>query len=203
MKPPSVMMMTPNGRFACSRRLCLSMSDFHPESWNPMWSVSTILMGLYSFMLDNAATLGSVTSSTAQKKRFATESLEVNCKNPAFRKLFPDLVELHERRKSEAIAHRREVDASSSAGSATSGGAGSTAATAAAAAAVAAGVPPPGGKAGPGSSAGGGRAAAAAGGGGGAGTGGAGAGGGEFFCWVSMAVAIGVCGAAYVLATVE
>ncbi|CAN0428374.1 unnamed protein product, partial [Hapterophycus canaliculatus] len=66
MKPPSVMMLTPNGRFACSRRLCLSMSDFHPESWNPMWSVSTILMGLYSFMLDNAGTLGSVTSSTAQ-----------------------------------------------------------------------------------------------------------------------------------------
>ena len=68
MKPPSVMMLTPNGRFACSRRLCLSMSDFHPESWNPMWSVSTILMGLYSFMLDNANTLGSVTSSTAQAR---------------------------------------------------------------------------------------------------------------------------------------
>ncbi|CAN0131613.1 unnamed protein product [Ectocarpus sp. 12 AP-2014] len=198
MKPPSVMMMTPNGRFACSRRLCLSMSDFHPESWNPMWSVSTILMGLYSFMLDNAATLGSVTSSTAQKKRFATESLEVNCKNPAFRKLFPDLVELHERRKSEAIAHRREVDASSSAGSATSGAGLTTAAVAAAAAAG--GGPPSGGKAGSGSSAGGG---GRAGGGGGAGTGGAGAGGGEFFCWVSVAVAIGVCGAAYVLATEE
>ncbi|CAN0384051.1 unnamed protein product [Ascophyllum nodosum] len=99
MKPPSVMMLTPNGRFACSRRLCLSMSDFHPESWNPMWSVSTILMGLYSFMLDTTATLGSVTSTTAQKKKFAAESLEFNCKNSAFRKLFPDLVELNERRK--------------------------------------------------------------------------------------------------------
>ncbi|CAN0155175.1 unnamed protein product [Ectocarpus sp. 6 AP-2014] len=200
MKPPSVMMMTPNGRFACSRRLCLSMSDFHPESWNPMWSVSTILMGLYSFMLDNAATLGSVTSSTAQKKRFATESLEVNCKNPAFRKLFPDLVELHERRKSEAIAHRREADASASAGSATSG-AGLTTGAAAAAAAAAGGGVPSGGKAGSGASAGGG--GRAAGGGGGVGTGAPGAAGGEFFCWVSVAVAMGVCGAAYVLATVE
>ncbi|CAN0424080.1 unnamed protein product, partial [Hapterophycus canaliculatus] len=45
----------------------------------------------------------------AQKKKFAAESLEVNCKNPAFRKLFPELVELHERRKADALARREEV----------------------------------------------------------------------------------------------
>ncbi|CAM9758843.1 unnamed protein product [Pylaiella littoralis] len=189
MKPPSVMMMTPNGRFATSKRLCLSMSDFHPESWNPMWSVSTILMGLYSFMLDNAATLGSVTSSTAQKKRLAAESLAYNCKTPAFRKLFPELVELHERRKADALAQWREVrefgGASGAASAAALGGGGSrTAATTAAAAA---------GKAGTASTSVGGR--------GGGGNGGAGtAGGGEILCWMSAAVAVGVCGAAYVFA---
>uniref|UniRef100_A0A7S4EEG4 UBC core domain-containing protein n=1 Tax=Pseudo-nitzschia australis TaxID=44445 RepID=A0A7S4EEG4_9STRA len=31
LKPPSVIMMTKNGRFQPNRRLCLSMSDFHPE----------------------------------------------------------------------------------------------------------------------------------------------------------------------------
>lgn len=51
MKPPSVYMTTPNGRFKTNQRLCLSMSDFHPETWNPMWSVSSILTGLYSFMV--------------------------------------------------------------------------------------------------------------------------------------------------------
>jgi ubiquitin-conjugating enzyme E2 J2 len=35
LKPPSVMMLTPSGRFQPNRRLCLSMSDFHPETWNP------------------------------------------------------------------------------------------------------------------------------------------------------------------------
>lgn len=44
-----------------------------------------------------------------QKKRLATESLEANCKTPAFRKLFPELVELHERRKADAVAQRKEV----------------------------------------------------------------------------------------------
>lgn len=101
MKPPSVMMITPNGRFKTNQRLCLSMSDFHPETWNPMWSVSSILTGLYSFMLENQATLGSISTSDAQKRKYAAASLESNCSNATFRKLFPDLVELHEQRQKE------------------------------------------------------------------------------------------------------
>ena len=50
-KPPSIYIQTPNGRFKCNTRLCLSISDFHPDTWNPAWSVSTILTGLLSFMV--------------------------------------------------------------------------------------------------------------------------------------------------------
>ena len=25
------------------------MSDFHPETWNPLWSVSSVITGLYTF----------------------------------------------------------------------------------------------------------------------------------------------------------
>ena len=39
------------GRFQPDTRLCLSMSDFHPSTWNPSWSVATILTGLLSFMV--------------------------------------------------------------------------------------------------------------------------------------------------------
>lgn len=38
-------------RFKTNTRLCLSISDFHPDTWNPAWSVSTILTGLLSFMV--------------------------------------------------------------------------------------------------------------------------------------------------------
>lgn len=34
------------------------MTDFHPESWNPLWSVATILTGLLSFMSDTQHTTG-------------------------------------------------------------------------------------------------------------------------------------------------
>lgn len=101
-KPPSIQMLTPNGRFKICTRLCLSMSDFHPETWNPMWSVGTILMGLYSFMHEDAATYGSIVTTDAFKRKAALESLEYNCKNATFASLFPDLVELHEEEKKKA-----------------------------------------------------------------------------------------------------
>lgn len=41
-RPPSIFMITPNGRFETNRRLCLSISDFHPETWVPTWSVSQV-----------------------------------------------------------------------------------------------------------------------------------------------------------------
>ncbi|ODV79242.1 ubiquitin-conjugating enzyme E2 6 [Suhomyces tanzawaensis NRRL Y-17324] len=93
-KPPSISMVTPNGRFACNQRLCLSISDFHPDTWNPAWSVSTILTGLLSFMTGDEKTAGSITSSDSVKRKLARESKEWNMReNVRFRKQFPDLVE--------------------------------------------------------------------------------------------------------------
>lgn len=109
-KPPGVMMLTPNGRFKPNRRLCLSMSDFHPESWNPMWSISTILMGLCSFMNDNKPTTGSIETSVAAKKKFAAESLEYNVKNDKlFCSLFPEYVEMFEKKEAERKARLAEL----------------------------------------------------------------------------------------------
>ncbi|KAL3720717.1 hypothetical protein ACJRO7_005516 [Eucalyptus globulus] len=92
-KPPGITMITPNGRFMTQKKICLSMSDFHPESWNPMWSVSSILTGLLSFMMDNSPTTGSVNTTAEEKQRLAKSSLAFNCKNQTFRKIFPEYVE--------------------------------------------------------------------------------------------------------------
>lgn len=45
------------------------------------WSVGTILMGLYSFMLEEAPTYGSVVTSAQYKRQAAAESLEYNSRN--------------------------------------------------------------------------------------------------------------------------
>ncbi|EEY54778.1 ubiquitin-conjugating enzyme E2 [Phytophthora infestans T30-4] len=107
MKPPSVIMCTPNGRFDINRRICLSMSDFHPETWNPLWAVGSILTGLYSFMLENKLTTGGVVTTEDAKRAYATASLEYNCKDKNFRVLFADLVRM-QREKEKASAAPKE-----------------------------------------------------------------------------------------------
>jgi ubiquitin-conjugating enzyme E2 J2 len=69
--PPAIRMHTPSGRFQPSTRLCLSISDFHPKSFNPAWEVSTILTGLLSFMTGEEMTTGSVRASEQERKLFA------------------------------------------------------------------------------------------------------------------------------------
>ncbi|XP_056648535.1 ubiquitin-conjugating enzyme E2 J2-like [Diorhabda carinulata] len=91
-KPPSIYMITPNGRFKTNKKLCLSISDFHPDTWNPAWSVSTILTGLLSFMLEKSPTLGSIETTDYDKRQFAYQSLEFNLRNKTFSDLFPETV---------------------------------------------------------------------------------------------------------------
>jgi ubiquitin-conjugating enzyme E2 J1 len=33
MKPPSIILLTPNGRFETNKKICLSISGYHPETW--------------------------------------------------------------------------------------------------------------------------------------------------------------------------
>lgn len=92
-KPPSILMITPNGRFQTNTRLCLSISDYHPDTWNPAWSVLTILVGLLSFMTGTESTAGLISTSNSAKKRFAADSKRYNLiDNLQFRKQFPDLL---------------------------------------------------------------------------------------------------------------
>ena len=116
-RPPAIVMVTPSGRFQSNTRLCLSMSDYHPESWNPSWSVASILTGLQSFFYENTATTGSVSCSARERRALAAASAAFNEKNPAFRKVFPDLIlgrggsgnDIVERRGGKARRRRRRV----------------------------------------------------------------------------------------------
>ena len=68
MKPPAIKMITPNGRFVPNSRICLSISDFHPESWNPIWKAENIIVGLLSFMLSNETSVGTIFDSEVIRK---------------------------------------------------------------------------------------------------------------------------------------
>jgi len=89
-KPPGIKMLTPSGRFQPDRKICFSMSDFHPGSWNPAWTVATILTGLLSFMLSDEMTTGGVTSTDAERRVYASRSHAWNLQNKRFREMFPE-----------------------------------------------------------------------------------------------------------------
>lgn len=92
-KPPAIRMVTPSGRFKEDTRLCLSMSDYHPDTWNPSWSVSTILTGLLSFMTSEENTTGAIVTTQEHKRKMARASKEYNAlRNARFKAVFPELV---------------------------------------------------------------------------------------------------------------
>lgn len=113
-KPPAIYMITPNGRFKTNRKLCLSISDFHPDSWNPAWSVSTILTGLLSFMLEKSPTLGSIDTTDFDKRQLAYRSLDFNLNSNVFCELFPEIVEkiqaeIEKRTKNGKLVHENNT----------------------------------------------------------------------------------------------
>jgi len=124
-RPPSIYMTTPSGRFKTNTRLCLSISDFHPDTWNPAWSVATILTGLLSFMLEKSPTFGSIETSDYEKRHLAQQCLSFNLKDKVFTELFPDIVEEIQKKIDEReaeLAERAKAKALSDKGSKNSSG---------------------------------------------------------------------------------
>jgi len=63
-KAPRIYLLTDNGRFKTDKNgyadgICLSVSYYHPESWNPVWKVNQIVIGLVSFWATEESTAGS------------------------------------------------------------------------------------------------------------------------------------------------
>ena len=40
-KPPEFMFLCPTGRFEVGKKICLSISQHHPELWQPGWDIRT------------------------------------------------------------------------------------------------------------------------------------------------------------------
>lgn len=55
--------------------------------------MSTILIGLTSFMNENTPTYGSIQTSTAEKVNLAKKSKRFNLRNPKFCEIFEDLTD--------------------------------------------------------------------------------------------------------------
>ncbi|KAG7029013.1 Ubiquitin-conjugating enzyme E2 32 [Cucurbita argyrosperma subsp. argyrosperma] len=95
-KPPSFMLLTPNGRFETQTKICLSISNHHPEHWQPSWSVRTALVALIAFMPTNPnGALGSLDYKKEERRVLAIKSREAAPKfgTPERQKLIDEIHE--------------------------------------------------------------------------------------------------------------
>ncbi|EIN07788.1 UBC-like protein [Punctularia strigosozonata HHB-11173 SS5] len=81
-RPPSIMMLTPNGRFELNTKICISFTNYHEELWQPAWGVRTAIIGLMGFFpLKGKAAIGvgAVEYPPSERKRLAAASRNWTC----------------------------------------------------------------------------------------------------------------------------
>lgn len=95
-RPPAFMLLTPNGRFETQTKICLSISQHHPEHWQPSWSVRTALVALIAFMPTKPdGALGSLDYTKEERRALAVKSRSTAPKfgNPERQQLMDEIHE--------------------------------------------------------------------------------------------------------------
>ncbi|KAK3809305.1 MAG: UBC-like protein [Benniella sp.] len=73
--PPSLMFLTPNGRFELNKKVCLSITGYHPEYWQPAWGIRTVLVAVRGFLpTESKGAIGGLDTSVEARKALAIRS---------------------------------------------------------------------------------------------------------------------------------
>ncbi|KAI9342047.1 ubiquitin-conjugating enzyme/RWD-like protein [Zopfochytrium polystomum] len=81
-KPPNIVFLTPNGRFEVNKKICLSITGFHPEYWRPAWGVRSALVALISFMTSEGnGAIGAIDYTAEERARLAKASRAWVCRD--------------------------------------------------------------------------------------------------------------------------
>lgn len=78
--PPNFMFLTPNGRFDTRVKICLSVTTFHKEAWQPVWGVRTMLLAIREhFRVEDKGAIGYVGLSEEDRRKLAEASRKYQC----------------------------------------------------------------------------------------------------------------------------
>ncbi|KAI8905457.1 ubiquitin-conjugating enzyme E2 J1-like protein [Gorgonomyces haynaldii] len=79
-KPPNISFLTPNGRFEIGKKICLSITGYHPEFWRPAWGIRTAMIAIISFFLTKGeGAIGALDWPQEDRERAALESRSWKC----------------------------------------------------------------------------------------------------------------------------
>eukprot|EP00419_Tripos_fusus_P090128 CAMPEP_0172872576 /NCGR_PEP_ID=MMETSP1075-20121228/92706_1 /TAXON_ID=2916 /ORGANISM="Ceratium fusus, Strain PA161109" /LENGTH=436 /DNA_ID=CAMNT_0013722909 /DNA_START=79 /DNA_END=1392 /DNA_ORIENTATION=+ len=84
--PPLIRIFTPNGRFKTNVWLCRSTLDYHPEGWQPSWTLVGLVAALLALMCEDSFTAEAVHPPPAAEdvRRLARESRAWNRRQLGF-----------------------------------------------------------------------------------------------------------------------
>ena len=80
MKPPEIQFLSKSGRYETNVNICTTFSSYHPESWNPNWTIENVILGLRSTFTEKADGIGGINSSPETIKELMKESKTYKCK---------------------------------------------------------------------------------------------------------------------------
>lgn len=92
--PPSITLLTPNGRWEVGKKICLSNTNYHADLWQPAWGIRTMIEALRShFPVPGDGAIGAIDWPTDLRRKLAKESLDFVCEpsKKRNRELLPEL----------------------------------------------------------------------------------------------------------------
>ncbi|CAO1631593.1 unnamed protein product [Sympodiomycopsis kandeliae] len=115
-RPPSLMLLTPNGRWECNKKICLTFTGFHEEMWQPAWGIRTALLGVQAFMsakAEAATGIGSLDYPAEDRKKLAERSTTWTCDQcqKSNVELLPEIDD-HTQRTQEDLPEGLQIDPS-------------------------------------------------------------------------------------------
>jgi len=86
--PPAIRVITESGRFDPGTSICLTISEHHPESWNPALTARSIITALLSFTCDTENASGVIQTTNKKKEQVAKASKAKVMEHKIFKDLF-------------------------------------------------------------------------------------------------------------------
>ena len=77
--PGNFFMLTPSGRFEIGKKICLTNSGYHKESWSPMWNLKNMVIAFASIFGDDTTSgISHIKRTPAERKEMAAKSMQYN-----------------------------------------------------------------------------------------------------------------------------
>ena len=79
MSPPDIYFMNENGRYQTNKKICLTITSYHKESWSPAWTLRTMTAAIIAYFVTEDNGIGSIKNTPSKRKDLAKKSVDYKC----------------------------------------------------------------------------------------------------------------------------